>query len=233
MRLSGILLLIQINLSDKKEGNKMEFDAKEFNNTQAKLKEMIEINKKNSKNGVWKWNEIALAAMFIEDAVKNNGDSAAKVEGKAYWMAIRLKFTTPEIDNLIIGYLNGERNYTYELYGRTIYSWMKGFGHLYPEAILNAYIENITKEERQNLGYYYPIPFRLGKLRNTKLLEDGKTIVPCERVNPLSLLSKEELDAMEVEAQRGAEEHYKKMAEKKGMSLKEYKKLIFGDDYEE
>lgn len=212
----------------------MQFDAIEFKNTQKKLKEMIEINNKNSKNGVWKWNEVALAAMFIEDAVKNNGDSAVTIEDRAYWMAIRLKFTTPEIDNLIIGYLNGERNYTYQLYDRTIYQWMHDCRQPYPEAILSAYIHNISWEERKKYGYYYPTPYRyLGKLGDTKLLEDGKTIVPCERVSPLSLLSKEELEEMEKEAQCAAEEHYKKMAEKKGMTLKEYKKLIFGDDYEE
>ena len=145
-------------------------------------------------------------------------------------MAIRLKFTTPEIDNLIIGYLNGEKNYTYELYGRTIYSWMQGFGHLYPEAILNAYLENLSKEERKELGYYYPIPFRLGKLRDTKLLEDGKTIVSCERVSPIDIETEEEKQARIDRNKKAFTDFVNEMSAKKGMTVKEYKKLVFGDE---
>lgn len=209
----------------------MEFDAKEFNNTQRKLKEMIEINNKNSKNGVWKWNEIALAAMFIEDAVKNNGDSAVTIEDRAYWMAIRLKFTTPEIDNLIIGYLNGERNYTYQLYDKTIYQWMHDYRQPYPEAILSAYIHNIDWEERKKYGYYYPTPYRyLGKLGDTKLLEDGKTIVPCERVSPLDIETEEEKEARIERNKKAFIDFVNEMSAKKGMTVKEYKKLVFGDE---
>lgn len=207
----------------------MQFDAIEFKNTQQKLKEMIEINNKNSKNGVWKWNEIALAAMFIEDAIKNNGDRAAVIENKAYWIAIRLKFTTPEIDNLIIGYLNGERNYTYELYGMPIYDWMRNFGCPYPEAILNAYFETLTRKELQEYGYYYPVYPRWGTLRNTKLLEDGKTIVLRE----LYPETDDEIQSRRERNKKSKEIILEIYAMKEGMTIKEYKKLAFGDENHE
>lgn len=141
-----------------------------------RYKNLIKLNKKEAKKhncASYLWSDQAMTMKIVENAVLTNGDVVELFTKNAMWLAIRLKYTSPEVIELMLNFLNGNIDYTSELYGVKIFDIMKKRSVSYVEAILFIYENHINFKPTKEFAKYQRGKDRGHELHYAFLDEDG------------------------------------------------------------
>lgn len=124
------------------------------------------------------WNTLFMASR-IKTAMEEENNYLLPTKWNTLWYSLRLKFTNDIIRKEAIEFLNGNFNYTKEIYGYKIYDIMKEYGLCYPVALLQIYsLVNNKKDksgytlERKVIDYHVSLQVK-NKIIHSKLNKNG------------------------------------------------------------
>lgn len=121
------------------------------------------------------WNTLFMASR-IKYAMEEECSSALPNTFNTLWYALRLKFTDDTIRSEAINFLNGNINYSKEIYGYKIYDIMKKYLLAYPMALLKIYELNGGDDEfaLKRQIYDWQVPSRSEYKIANSMLKDNK-----------------------------------------------------------
>ena len=121
------------------------------------------------------WNTLFMASR-IKYAMEEECSKALPNTFNTLWYALRLKFTDDIIRSEAIEFLNGNINYSKEIYGYKIYDVMKEYLLAYPMALLKIYELNGGDNEftLKRQIYDWQVPSRSEYKIANSMLENNK-----------------------------------------------------------